>query len=105
MPFSELDIRRRFFILAKGKCECCSNKLVWENRDRGLDGAWHAHHVIPANANPDDTVFNMAILCINEPDNCHANQAHGGKLNEIQPKTKWKYKNNYYMQMIQNNIK
>lgn len=105
MSFSETDIRKRFFLLAKSKCECCGKDLVWGNRDKGLKGAWHAHHVNPVNIDPDDSVFNMAILCINEPENCHLNQGHGGDYNETQPKTKWKYKNNAYMQMIQNNIK
>jgi hypothetical protein len=104
MSFSEDDIRKRFFNIAKGKCECCNKDLVWENRDSEAGGAWHAHHVDPE-ANPVDSVFNMAILCINKPCDCHLNQAHGGDYKTVMPKKMWKCKNNAYLQMMQQNIK
>ena len=90
MAFSIEDIKDRFDNYAKEKCECCKKELVWENRDKGLKGAWHAHHVIPKRIKNDDSISNMAILCINEPENCHFNQGHGGNYQEAQPKTKWK---------------
>ena len=37
----------------------------------------------------DVTIHNMAILCINDPENCHLNQSHGGNYQEDQPKSNW----------------
>ena len=92
MPFSYNNIKKRFDIVAKAQCECCKKALRWDNRDRGI-GAWHAHHINPIKDNIDnDLVSNMAILCVNEPENCHFNQGHGGKEQEEQPITKWTFK-------------
>jgi hypothetical protein len=88
MSFSEEDVIKRFFITAKGQCECCKKKLVFKNRDKGTKGAWHAHHVIPKNVKFNDSIINMAILCINDPENCHLNKGHGGNWKEAQPKSK-----------------
>ncbi len=90
MAFSDEDVEKRFYNYAKGKCECCKKELVWGNRDKGLKGAWHAHHVIPRRIKTDDSISNMAILCINDPENCHFNQGHGGNYQEAQQKSKWK---------------
>ena len=62
----------------KGICAnpSCSKQLVRENRDKGSKGAWHAHHI---NRYPDDdSISNCAVVCINEPENCHLKFAHGG---------------------------
>jgi len=95
MPFSYERIKDRFYIVAKGLCECCGKDLKWDNRDRGI-GAWHAHHVHPLKDDGNnDLISNMAILCVNEPENCHFNQGHGGKEQEAQPKTTWNKINKY----------
>lgn len=99
MAFKDDDVKWQFYVMAKGQCECCQKELVWENRDKGQEGAWHAHHVNPVNKNNNDLISNMAILCINEPENCHLNQGHGGNYRETQPKTKWKFKKNYLSEM------
>lgn len=88
MGFSNQDVRFRFNHIAKGKCECCKKQLVWENRDYGDKGAWHAHHVVPKSVKVDDSIRNMSILCINDP-NCHLNQGHGGSFQQVQPKSEW----------------
>ena len=89
MAFSNEDVKKRFDIYAKKKCECCKKELVWENRDKGTMGAWHAHHVTPKKDGIDDSIENMTILCINNPENCHLNQGHGGNYQSAQPKIYW----------------
>jgi len=88
MSFSNQDIMDRFKNFAHGKCECCKKQLVWDNRDFGDKGAWHAHHVVPRKVKTDDSILNMAILCINDP-NCHLNQGHGGNYQDAQPRWMW----------------
>lgn len=89
MPFSEEDKILRFFHYAEGKCECCGKQLVYENQQPGLTGAWHAHHVVPINIREDDSIHNMSVLCINDPENCHLNQGHGGNYSNVQPRQYW----------------
>jgi hypothetical protein len=36
-----------------GTCYLCRGQLVFENRMRGLPGAWHIEHVIPFATNPE----------------------------------------------------
>lgn len=60
----------------KSKCALCDKNLVFNNRDKGTVGAWHAHHIDGDNDNND--IGNCACVCINEP-NCHL-KAHGGNF-------------------------
>lgn len=93
MAFSNDNVKKRFIIVSKGRCECCKKEIIWENRDKGDKGAWHAHHVNPLKNGNNDLISNMAILCTNEPENCHLKQGHGGPNQEPQSKTKWKIYN------------
>ena len=101
MAFLNDEIKKRFVIYSRGKCECCQKELIWDNRDKGIKGAWHAHHVKPLKSGDNDLISNMSILCINEPENCHFNQGHGGKEQEAQPKTKWEFKKNYLSERVE----
>lgn len=75
MGFSEVAVRLRFDKQGE-QCASCGKELVWKNRDRGDQGAWHAHHI---DGNPDNNdISNCACLCINEPENCHLNVGHLG---------------------------
>jgi hypothetical protein len=78
MAFSKKDVDFVFFNIAKRKCQCCGKELVYENRDIGSRSAWHAHHIRPRSVKVDDSILNIAILCINNPENCHLKCAHGG---------------------------
>ena len=79
MAFNDKDVRWQFYFIAKGQCECCNKDLIWENRDKGLTGAWHAHHFSKFKNDLNDSTCNMKILCINEPENCHLNHGHRGR--------------------------
>lgn len=89
MAFSNIDILLNFHTSAHGACECCGKKIVWGNRDKGEKGAWHAHHIVPKSVRVDDSINNMAMLCINNPENCHLNKGHGGNYKKAQPKKDW----------------
>ena len=89
MAFSKVDVVLHFYNYAECVCECCSKELVWGNHDKGEKGAWHAHHIKPVKNEIDDSIDNMAILCINNPENCHLNHGHGGNYHEAQPKKNW----------------
>jgi 5-methylcytosine-specific restriction endonuclease McrA len=45
--------RYEIFHSTQGVCYLCRDKLVFENRKKGLDGAWHIEHVIPFSKRPD----------------------------------------------------
>jgi len=60
-----------------GLCAYCGKQLVWENQNKGMKGAWHAHHKKPLAWDGSDLLHNCAILCINEP-HCHLRRGHGG---------------------------
>jgi hypothetical protein len=49
---------------AKGCCERCGKKIVWDNRGREDRGCWEAHH---KSANDQDVLSNCEILCFD----CH----------------------------------
>jgi len=87
MAFTEENVKKRFNF-SQGKCECCERELVWKQRDRGIEGSWHAHHVVPKSTIDDDTLSNMAILCTDEPINCHINQGHGETIRKLKEKNK-----------------
>jgi hypothetical protein len=92
MAFTAEDVKDVFYNRAKEKCECCKKDIVFTNRDKGQKGAWHAHHKVPKRNRIDDSKNNMAILCVNDPENCHLNQGHGGSYQEAQPTSTWKCK-------------
>lgn len=61
-----------------GRCALCGKALVRANFDKGDRGAWHAHHI-----DGDwqyNALANCAVVCINNPENCHLNVAHGGNF-------------------------
>ena len=75
MPFPIWMVVTRF--ARQGEtCACCGKRLSLGNRDRGLRGAWHAHHIDGNRYN--DRLSNCAVVCINAPENCHLNVAHQG---------------------------
>ena len=76
MPFSSAVIDA-VWLRQKGRCAKCGKKLVRVNQDRGIEGAWHAHHRLPTHVDGVDSIYNCVILCINPPD-CNFNVGHGG---------------------------
>ena len=77
MGFKQKDIEFVFNNIAKGRCQCCDKKLIFSNREQDKKGAWHAHHVLPLSKGENNSIQNMAILCIND-ENCHLSCAHNG---------------------------
>lgn len=83
------------WMIQNGRCGHCGKSLFFENRDRGLRGAWHAHHRIPVQMGGQGTVENCVLLCINPPENCHSLSHPGGTENQvIIPKLSFLYR--YY---------
>jgi hypothetical protein len=60
MAFLE-SIVETYWEIANGRCEKCSNTLVWYNRGRDGTGAWEAHHKDGNLKN--DSPANLEILC------------------------------------------
>jgi len=86
---------RTVWMIQNGRCGHCGKSLFFQNRDRGLRGAWHAHHRIPVQLEGEGTVENCVILCINPPEDCHALAHPGGTEDpEIVPKLSFLYR--YY---------
>lgn len=69
-------IERRRFHAQGGLCALCGKRLRLYNFQRGDQGAWNAHHMDGDWTN--NTLGNCAVVCINEPENCHLRVAHGG---------------------------
>ena len=70
------EVAQDRFVKQGGRCACCGKLLVSRNRDLGSQGAWHAHHI---DGDTDNNVLsNCAVVCINDPENCHLNVAHSG---------------------------
>ena len=67
------------WVRQKGRCAKCGKKLVKGNQDCGVEGAWHAHHRLPADIGGTDTLDNCIIFCTNTPD-CHFTIGHSGFL-------------------------
>lgn len=59
-----------------GVCAICGKLLVIDAFEIGHRGAWHAHHIDGDPAN--NSVENCAAVCINAPERCHLEFAHGG---------------------------
>lgn len=60
----------------KGRCAWCDKELSLDNYRKADKGGWEAHHI---DGNPDNNALgNCAVVCINEPENCHLKVAHGG---------------------------
>lgn len=74
-PIPDDTLEIVFYTRQKEKCAGCGKKLIWENRDKGDTGAWHAHHMDKNEDNNKST--NIACLCINPP-NCHLEIGHSG---------------------------
>jgi hypothetical protein len=70
--FNLTDIEFAFTNIARKKCQCCGKDLVYANRQKGLKGSWHAHHINPKSQGIDNSIENCAILCID----CHTNCVH-----------------------------
>ena len=82
MAFSEETIRQRFYIYAKGQCECertthphsgrCPERLEWAKKGcpstGSTKGHWEAHHRVAVASGGDDSLSNCEILCCD----CHA---------------------------------
>jgi hypothetical protein len=59
-----------------GRCALCGKRLVLENYEKGEENAWASHHIDGDSSN--NVIDNCAVVCINEPENCHLNSAHTG---------------------------
>lgn len=70
------DIMEERFNRQQRKCALCNKDITFENYDYGTRGAWHAHHIDGDQQN--NNLSNCACVCINDPENCHLNIAHGG---------------------------
>jgi len=70
MDFSDSTIKKAF-ANADGECEECGEPLVYGNRQRDEDGAWHAHHKNPVSEDGSNSIRNCQILCIDCHDKVH----------------------------------
>jgi hypothetical protein len=78
MGFSN-DIIKQAWKRQGGICASCGKVLVSSNRDKGMQGAWHAHHRKPISSGGTDLKRNCVILCINQPEYCHFKKGHGSR--------------------------
>ena len=74
MAFS-LEIRRKIFNKAGGRCERCNKQLVFNNHNKGERGAWHAHHKTSLASDGKDIASNGKALCLD----CHKSTRTYGK--------------------------
>lgn len=76
MAFPPAVLVARFDIQG-GVCARCGKRLSIGSFKPGRPGAWRPHHL--QNQVPDDSLENCAILCTEEPENCHTRFAHAGE--------------------------
>lgn len=71
-----LDSAESRYYKQGGRCALCGKEIVYNNYQKGERGAWQLHHIDGKPEN--DSLGNLAGVCINEPQNCHLYIAHGG---------------------------
>ena len=62
-----MEIIKKAWNRAGGRCEVCRKELVWDNHSEGERGAWDAHHIKAKKDGGEDTLSNCRILCLD----CH----------------------------------
>ena len=79
--------REDIFDLTNGECFYCDKKLCYDNRQKGLRGAWHVDHLIPHSQGGSDDIGNLRAACadcnLSKSDNTEKETFEDGKKRQL----------------------